>query len=550
MSMPELPATFESRTKRSVETAFVRLQLFAFISILFLGNCCLGFAQTPKIWPVQVQFQDSTGHEIIPLVGVPFLLVVSYDYNNPTTATYRIRWDWGGTTNYTWTINWGAGDGPGSYYWYLDIWSSFSQAGTLPFTVTVDCDNSIVGAPLDVKSMTFPLTVMPRLNSWDFSGWQSFFASSVTNDGAGGYAYVGMENGQTIVEGAGGYARSPWEVISPAVPMTTTKPMLLASVSKLLTRVGLARLWDQTQGTTNAFDYSRPAAPFLRSLVPFIDPSFDAMTIQELHDHTSGLTNDITDLPSMQSVLAQRVPFTPGSNYYYLNGNYYLLATIMSQIAKQSYSDYMRSNVFIPLGMLQTDDQAVETNTTLIYTSGAVHYPGALYEVSGTQNAGAAGWWSTAEDLAKLMHSLRYCTLVSPAKSASEGFNQGGWAVDGGWSWYWNGAQGHLSTVVSRYSATLDGVVLINSDKGPAGTLLNEAFQLPQRGLTCIATRQQANLVSSFLAYAGYSYTLQSKTNLSSTNWIDGPTISGSNVVCSFKLPITGAAQFTRVRRN
>jgi CubicO group peptidase (beta-lactamase class C family) len=359
-----------------------------------------------------------------------------------------------------------------------------------------------------------------------------------------------MENGQVVAKGASGYARAPWEMINPAVAMTTTKPMLLASVSKLLTRVGLARLWELKRGTPQAFEYGQPAATHLRTLVPGLHPSFETVTIQNLAEHKSGLTNDSGDLEGMRAVLSQPLSRPSGSSFYYLNGNYYLLATIIEEIAGQRYAEFMRSNVFLPLGMLQTGDRAVEAAFTLFYGPASSRLRGAFLEVTGTQIAGAGGWWSTAEDLAKLMYSLRYSTLLTPATSDREGFNPGVWAYDGGIVWMWNGTHGRLTTRVCRRSDTLDDVLLINSDKGPAGALLEVAFQLPQPGWRCEVRQDGDALKCSFLAHAGYSYTLLRADSLPGGAWSEGPTVAGSNAVHNFEVPLSASRQFLRVRRN
>jgi CubicO group peptidase (beta-lactamase class C family) len=518
--------------------------------MLLLGCLVQSGAQTPAIWPVLCEYKDGAGNTIVPAAGRPFVLWVHYRYDNPTASTYRIRWDFGGATNYSGDINWGAGSPPGSYYYVLAAWTTLENAGTNVFTVRADCDDALAGAPLGIKTMSIPLTAMSPLSMYDFSGWDAFFRDRIPDDGAGGYQWAGMENGQVVAQGAGGFARAPWEPVNPGVRMSTRKPMILASVSKLITRVGLARLWEMKCGMAGAFDYTNRVAPYLSGLVSNIHPSFLPVTIQQLRDHTSGLTNDFSELGGLQTVLTNPVGYASGITSWYLNGNYYLLATVMSVIAGQPYDDFMRTNVFQPLGMWHTDDHATEAEPTMFYGPAAMQRPGVMLEVTGTQNAGAGGWWSTVEDLELLMRSLRYSTLLEKATSDREGFNRGVWAADGGITWIWNNTYGQLSTRVFRYNDTLDAILLINSSKGPAGNHLDEVFRLPQPGVRLQARQEGSQLVCSYFGHAGFSYSLDSSGGCRFSDWTNRSILAGSNAVQNVRFPIGNAQEYFRVLRN
>ena len=129
-----------------------------YVWMLLLGCLIQSGAQTPAIWPVLCEYKDGAGNTIVPAAGRPFVLWVHYRYDNPTASTYRIRWDFGGTTNYSEDINWGAGSPPGSYYYVLAAWTTLENAGTNVFTVRADCDDALAGAPLGIKTISMPLT--------------------------------------------------------------------------------------------------------------------------------------------------------------------------------------------------------------------------------------------------------------------------------------------------------------------------------------------------------------------------------------------------------
>ena len=53
--------------------------------------------------------------------------------------------------------------------------------------------------------------------------------------------------------------------------------------------------------------------------------------------------------------LSRELLFEPGTAFDYSDSNYALLAQIVSQVSGMSYHDYVRKNIFEPLGMEQTD---------------------------------------------------------------------------------------------------------------------------------------------------------------------------------------------------
>ena len=53
----------------------------------------------------------------------------------------------------------------------------------------------------------------------------------------------------------------------------------------------------------------------------------------------------------------------PGSNYFYCNTNYYLLAKIIEQVSGLSYNEYIQNNIFTPLNMSATNTDFQNTDT-------------------------------------------------------------------------------------------------------------------------------------------------------------------------------------------
>jgi hypothetical protein len=90
-----------------------------------------------------------------------------------------------------------------------------------------------------------------------------------------------------------------------------------------------------------------------------------------LLNHTSGLSDAgdpnvsayTSSLEEQARLLAEVHPNVPvGSQYQYYNQNYRLLGLLIEEASGQSYGDYLRSNVFEPLGMTNTAADPADTH--------------------------------------------------------------------------------------------------------------------------------------------------------------------------------------------
>ena len=98
----------------------------------------------------------------------------------------------------------------------------------------------------------------------------------------------------------------------------------------------------------------------------FPEESFK-ITIRNLLTHTSGIPDfrsgkfGVFKLPLLTNEIAYNtikdnfdLLFDPGSEYSYSNSNYFLLAMIIEKITGMSYPEFMKENIFKPLGMNNT----------------------------------------------------------------------------------------------------------------------------------------------------------------------------------------------------
>src|SRR5205085_3578911 len=100
--------------------------------------------------------------------------------------------------------------------------------------------------------------------------------------------------------------------------------------------------------------------------LPTLPPVPAGATLRQLLTHSAGLVDyeDLIDEPAPRQlrdadVLAlleheDRSLFAPGSSYRYSNSGYALLALVVERASGLAFQDFLRQEVFEPLGMRQT----------------------------------------------------------------------------------------------------------------------------------------------------------------------------------------------------
>jgi CubicO group peptidase (beta-lactamase class C family) len=179
----------------------------------------------------------------------------------------------------------------------------------------------------------------------------SFYSNFLNSSSFNGSILV-AKNGQVIMEKYQGMADFGTKE---AISASTT--FHLASISKTFTAMAILRMWEQKQLT-------------LEDDVRKYYPSFPyyGITIRMLLTHRSGLANyayflntsDKSRLFTNDDVISYMIASRPKENskpnlgFQYCNTNYVILAGIIEKISGKSYPDYMRDQVFTPLGMTST----------------------------------------------------------------------------------------------------------------------------------------------------------------------------------------------------
>lgn len=143
--------------------------------------------------------------------------------------------------------------------------------------------------------------------------------------------------------------------VAAGIKASNRTPFWIASVSKQFTAMGITAL--ENKGALSVSDPISKYLPELSHLPP--------IQIKHLLHHTSGLRDGFTlvgitlkgekhydprsvfDMIKMQKDLN----FQPGTRHEYVNSNYVLLALIAERVSKQSFPDFMQSEVFEKLAL-------------------------------------------------------------------------------------------------------------------------------------------------------------------------------------------------------
>jgi CubicO group peptidase (beta-lactamase class C family) len=189
-------------------------------------------------------------------------------------------------------------------------------------------------------------------------------------------------------------------------PYTTDTREYIGSISKQFTAMGIMILQDQGK-----LRYDEP----VKDLFPDLPACMQPVTIRNLLYHTSGLAlfdnpPDMTEQDVLKILLAQKeLHFRPGEKFEYCNAGYSLLGMIIEKISGQTLNDFMKANIFAPLGM----------NNTLVNEIGHPDTTRAVgYTLYGTVNnydcymGGNASLISTVGDLYKWDQALQNNRLV------------------------------------------------------------------------------------------------------------------------------------------
>lgn len=192
-------------------------------------------------------------------------------------------------------------------------------------------------------------------------------------------------------------------------PMTSQTMCRVESISKSVTARGVLKLAEQGK-----IDLDNPVAGYLTSWeFPDTEEKFQEITIRRLLSHSAGLPLGTLGLeyapgeskPTLRESLSKEVEIIrePGSSFVYSNVGYHLLELLIEEVTGQTFSEYMKQEILLPLGMGNSDFRWREDFITSVPDGHSLSGESVPVYVYAEKAAG--GLFSTAEDIARFAAS-------------------------------------------------------------------------------------------------------------------------------------------------
>jgi CubicO group peptidase (beta-lactamase class C family) len=265
---------------------------------------------------------------------------------------------------------------------------------------------------------------------------------------------VVVSRGDTIVyEHAFGIADRTFGIAN-----TISSKFHIASVSKPITAAAVLLLADR--GTLALTD---PVSKYVPDF-----PNGANISIEQVLTHYSGLGdtsnrpeyNEWSRVPQTTASLVERLAKLPprdepGKAFRYSNANYHLLAFIIEKVSGQSYGDFLRDNLFKPLGMTSSGHHGDEKEIIPGLATGYMPKGVAGFEKPSyfdwTSKTGNGSLYTSAHDLLAFHRALQRGTLLKPETvTASYGFGRAD--RDVGAFWFRGEKPGHRSVYMGGSS--------------------------------------------------------------------------------------------------
>jgi len=215
------------------------------------------------------------------------------------------------------------------------------------------------------------------------------------------------QGGKVLLDKGYGSANLEWDI--PDSPQTKFR---LGSLTKQFTAAAILLLEERGKLRTD---------DLVAKYLPDAPASWAKITLANLLTHTSGIPN-FTSFPDYSTTEAtpttpeqlvarfrdKPLNFQPGEQWEYSNSGYGLLGYLLEKISGQRYQDFVRDNLFAPLGMTES---GYDSHAAIIPHRASGYAPGA----NGPVNAGyidmsipfsAGALYSTTEDLLRWEQGL------------------------------------------------------------------------------------------------------------------------------------------------
>jgi CubicO group peptidase (beta-lactamase class C family) len=312
--------------------------------------------------------------------------------------------------------------------------------------------------------------------------------------GVPGASVMVIKDGKVLHRKAYGLAN-----LEEPTPSTTRTNYRLASVTKQFTAMAILILAERKKLSLDdrLTDFFADFPAYGRQI-----------TVRHLLQHTSGLTayeglipkgttrplkdRDVLGLLKQQ----EKTSFTPGSEFRYSNSGYALLALIVEAASRRSFADFLRRNIFEPLGMRRT----------VAYEAGISTVPHRAYGYSRRGDGfertdqsltsavlGDGGVYSSVEDLSKWDEALGSNKLVRAStldQAVTPGVLADGRRTEYGFGWFLGSYRGVKSmghggstigfrTAIERFpERRLTVIILTNRNEADPAALARRVADL------------------------------------------------------------------------
>lgn len=202
------------------------------------------------------------------------------------------------------------------------------------------------------------------------------------------------------------------------IPVDSLTEFWIASVTKQFTAAAIYLL--ESENKISSLNH-------IRKYIPELPSVFDSVTIEQLLHHTSGIRDgfvltalskkmesDYTNENVLKYLCMQKeLNFNPGTRFEYNNSGYVLLALVIERVTSLSYPEFMKTNIFTPLGMHHTrvagKYEVGEKMAEGYHSKDFSNKPGSFEEGHFTGNSyGSTGIVTTLSDLVKWEIFIHY----------------------------------------------------------------------------------------------------------------------------------------------
>jgi CubicO group peptidase (beta-lactamase class C family) len=325
-----------------------------------------------------------------------------------------------------------------------------------------------------------------------------------------GYSFtVAGGSGNLMVSRAGGDARRAPD--SNARKMSADDKFNVASVSKTVTAAAVMKILSE-----KGISVDRPAARWLPASWT-LGSNFDKVTLRELLTHRSGIRcgAEVT-YENLKACVAGGVNPADKSVQKYNNSNYALFRFIIPRlngfpvtpikidesklpaIYAKLYADYVKQNIFAPIGLNGIDLKPIATNPALAYQFPSPVQAGDSFGDM-TETSASRGWNMSSKQLAIFLHNLvsteKIVSSETSARMKDEGLGLWKVPVTGRLVDYEHGGhypgkddkgnvfnKGEMNTLIANFSNGVNVAIIVNSQFS-SGSIANAAREAMKEAL-------------------------------------------------------------------